>query len=30
MKVASHKLVNPYHEFTISFGEGVGMAKRVK
>ena len=30
MKVASHKFVNPYHEFTISFGEGVGMAKRIK
>jgi len=22
--------VNPYLEFTISFGKGVGMAKRVK
>ena len=27
VKVASHKLVNPYHEFTISSGKGVGMAK---
>ena len=30
VKVASHKLVNGYHEFTISFGKGVGMAKWVK
>ena len=27
VKVASDKLVNPYHELTISFGKGVGMAK---
>ena len=27
VKVASHKLVNRYHEFTISFVKGVGMAK---
>ena len=27
VKVASHKLVNRYHEFTISFAKGVGMAK---
>ena len=26
-KVDSHELVNPYHEFTISFGKDVGMAK---
>ena len=26
-KVASHKLVNLYHEFTISFGKDVVMAK---
>jgi len=30
VKVAFHKLVNPYPEFTISFGKGVGMAKLVK
>ena len=30
IKVASSKLVNPYHEFTISFGKGVGMAMWVK
>ena len=30
VKVASQKLVNRYHEFTISFGKGVGMAKWVK
>ena len=27
VKVASHKLVNPYHEITIGFGKGVGMGK---
>ena len=27
VKVASHKLVNRYHVFTISFAKGVGMAK---
>ena len=27
VKVSSHKLVNPYHELTISFAKGVGMAK---
>ena len=30
VKVASHKLVNPYYKFAISFGKGVGMAKSVK
>ena len=25
MNVASSKLVNPYHEFAISFGKGVGI-----
>ena len=25
VKVASSKLVNPYHEFAISFGKGVGI-----
>ena len=30
MKVASYKLVNRYHEFTVSFGKGHGMAKGVK
>ena len=30
-KVESHKLVNSYHEFTISFGKDVaGTATRVK
>ena len=27
VKVASRKLVNLYHEFTISSGQAVGMAK---
>ena len=30
VKVASHKLVNGYHEFRISFSKGVGMVKWVK
>ena len=29
VKVASLKLVNRYHEFTISFAKGVGMAIEV-
>ena len=30
VKVASSKLVNPYHEFAISFGKGVGIGEVVK
>ena len=30
VKVPSHKLVNPYHEITISFSKGVGMGKWAK
>ena len=30
VKVASSKLVNPYHEFTISFGKGVEIGEVAK
>ena len=30
VKVASSKLINPYHEFAISFGKGVGIGEVVK